>query len=718
MASPSALEQHRQELDDAMRGGLRVALVGVAIGGAAQGLAGWWDSSLNSLPFWRLALLSFSGFFVSACCLLALRQLRARGVSAAAATFALSILPVLLASPWLSGDGLADANLPALGVPILVLALLVSPRAGWRALAVAVAGLVVVGVAHWVGWIEGPQPQRSAPFPVVALGHLLPLLVGGWVAMHYAEVFWHTLRRIEDSRQVTAAALADQQQATAALSAAEEHQRALLDATLTSILIFDVQSRALVLANPQALRRFDATALDELAQDCLFPGGPYDRETARLHFEKTLREGPQYFLWSTVNRHGKRQFWDIKTEQIPYKQRPAVVVFGHDISEQVAARSELARAREVLEEQVTARTLELEQARDRAEQLARSKSDFLAQLGHEVRGPMNTVLGLAHQVLSEADTPPQTRRSLERIHEASAKLLAAVNDAMGFARIAPVAPSEAGFAPSEPLPPTPAQTQPLQGLRALVVDDVPINREILCEMLLQLGARAHAVDSGAAALDWIQREGATAVDVVLMDIQMPDMDGYETTQHLHARHPSLQVMALTANALPEQRAASAAAGMCGHVTKPVEMGELIQALQGLRAPAPAKSAEPAAGTGPTTPPAPAPSSTTELVWDRAGALARCANKASLLRRLLGNFVEQYRREGLPADESARVAWTHRLKGTSANLGLVSLSAAAAAYERELRGDAAAAQGPAPLEALMERQFAELDLWLATQSEEA
>jgi CheY-like chemotaxis protein len=261
----------------------------------------------------------------------------------------------------------------------------------------------------------------------------------------------------------------------------------------------------------------------------------------------------------------------------------------------------------------------------------------------------------------------------------------------------------------------------LKGLRVLIVDDVAINREILGEMLVQLGAQFEQVGSGPEALDWVATRGIATIDLVLMDIQMPGMDGYEATRRLHQAHPELPVLALTANALPEQRAQSAAAGMRGHITKPVELAELVAALReqaqalGLwlapegGVPAPAepleRRARPVAVVA-----APAPRALAD--WDFEAALTRCARKTELLRRLLRGFVDQYCQEPLPDAEPARSAWTHRLKGTAANLGLMRLSRQAAALEAELRGEAPLSGADLLLQALLLQTLTELDGWLA------
>jgi two-component system sensor histidine kinase BarA len=117
--------------------------------------------------------------------------------------------------------------------------------------------------------------------------------------------------------------------------------------------------------------------------------------------------------------------------------------------------------------------------------------------------------------------------------------------------------------------------------RVLVVEDDPTNQLIVCNMLRNAGFATHTADNGAMALDFLSHQ---TVDVVLMDWQMPDMDGLEVTRLLRAGVAGrfatvVPVIALTANAFAEDRAACLAAGMNDYLTKPVLMTSLVAAVQ-------------------------------------------------------------------------------------------------------------------------------------------
>ena len=125
---------------------------------------------------------------------------------------------------------------------------------------------------------------------------------------------------------------------------------------------------------------------------------------------------------------------------------------------------------------------------------------------------------------------------------------------------------------------------PLQGRHVLVVDDNSSNRTLAYEVLLRLGLRATCASSGAQALELAQQQRFAAV---LMDLQMPDMDGFETTRQLRTLLGDAcpPVLALTASVMPHERSASLAAGMVTQINKPFTPHDLLQELLHWIAPA-------------------------------------------------------------------------------------------------------------------------------------
>ncbi len=132
-------------------------------------------------------------------------------------------------------------------------------------------------------------------------------------------------------------------------------------------------------------------------------------------------------------------------------------------------------------------------------------------------------------------------------------------------------PHEAGVATAE----TPAP--PRQPARVLLVEDNAINQMVAKGMLSKLGCDVVLANHGAEALSRLEHE---AVDLVLMDCNMPIMDGYEATRRIRqgGRNSALPIIALTANALPEERDRCRAAGMNDYLAKPFRREELAALL--------------------------------------------------------------------------------------------------------------------------------------------
>jgi signal transduction histidine kinase/CheY-like chemotaxis protein len=118
----------------------------------------------------------------------------------------------------------------------------------------------------------------------------------------------------------------------------------------------------------------------------------------------------------------------------------------------------------------------------------------------------------------------------------------------------------------------------LSGLRVLAAEDNDVNRLILQAQLENEGCHVVFAKNGLEALAGVAHAGAGAFDAVLMDVQMPVMDGLEATRQLRELTPTLPVIGLTAHALPDEREKCLAAGMVDHVTKPVDIDRLVACL--------------------------------------------------------------------------------------------------------------------------------------------
>ena len=115
-------------------------------------------------------------------------------------------------------------------------------------------------------------------------------------------------------------------------------------------------------------------------------------------------------------------------------------------------------------------------------------------------------------------------------------------------------------------------------LRILLAEDNAVNQKLAMRLLQQMGYRADLASNGVEAIECVERQ---TYDVVLMDVQMPEMDGLEATRRITARWPAgkrPRIVAMTANAMQGDREACLAAGMDDYVTKPIRVDALVEAL--------------------------------------------------------------------------------------------------------------------------------------------
>jgi signal transduction histidine kinase/ActR/RegA family two-component response regulator len=118
----------------------------------------------------------------------------------------------------------------------------------------------------------------------------------------------------------------------------------------------------------------------------------------------------------------------------------------------------------------------------------------------------------------------------------------------------------------------------LTGLRLLAAEDMETNRAILEAMMRQEGADLASVENGKQAVDMLQKNGPKAFDAVLMDVQMPTMDGLEAARRIREFAPELPIIGLTAHATLEDHDRALEAGMVGYITKPIDTDALVAAI--------------------------------------------------------------------------------------------------------------------------------------------
>ena len=231
------------------------------------------------------------------------------------------------------------------------------------------------------------------------------------------------------------------------------------------------------------------------------------------------------------------------------------------------------------------------------------------------------------------------------------------------------------------LPVPDAVRQRLAGARILLVEDHPLNRELACELLRRAGMEVVVAENGEEALRTLAAQGP--FDGVLMDCQMPVMDGYTATRALRAdpAFAGLPVIAMTASALAEDRDRALSSGMNAHIAKPLNVSLMLRTMADWIVSS--RPQRPAAETGPATDWAPAEGMG---AIDTADGLARCLGKSHLYRRILRGFRDANRDFAASVGHaSSRGAWdealrrTHDLKGLAGTIGAHGLHGASPAH---------------------------------------
>ena len=235
--------------------------------------------------------------------------------------------------------------------------------------------------------------------------------------------------------------------------------------------------------------------------------------------------------------------------------------------------------------------------------------------------------------------------------------------------------------------------QRLAGLHLLVAEDNANNQQVARELLEAEGAHVQIADNGQLAVEAVAAADPP-FDLVLMDLQMPVMDGYTATRKIRENlpHAALPIVAMTANAMDADREACLAAGMDEHIGKPFDLDHLVAVLRRLTG----RAAGPVAGRGLDDPGAALPAAVRAAAGaagvDIERALARLGGKRKVYGRALRSFTTDLRLlpqrlDGLALrgqrDELRREL--HTLKGLAATIGVTALATLAAEAEARLAG---------------------------------
>ena len=233
-------------------------------------------------------------------------------------------------------------------------------------------------------------------------------------------------------------------------------------------------------------------------------------------------------------------------------------------------------------------------------------------------------------------------------------------------------------------------TTALDGLHILVAEDVPTNQLIMRDLLESLGASVVMAGDGAKAIQQLAETGQK-IDLILMDIQMPTMDGLEATRRIRNGQirNDIPIIALTAHALEEERQRAIAAGMNDFLTKPIDPQLLLAAIQRWRPKTPITRA---------SKPEPIEIATSAKFPDIPGidvddGLRRMLNRKPLFEKILLDFesrfvgeTERIREALATGDTDGATRRAHSIKGTGGMVSAKELAVRAAALEQAIRAN--------------------------------
>jgi CheY-like chemotaxis protein len=241
--------------------------------------------------------------------------------------------------------------------------------------------------------------------------------------------------------------------------------------------------------------------------------------------------------------------------------------------------------------------------------------------------------------------------------------------------------------------------EPPNGFKVLVVDDDEVNRFVTVERVKRLGYEVATAANGEQAVDQVARQSFAAV---LMDCQMPVLDGYQATQRIRAAEAPgvrLPIIALTAHVAPGEREKVLAAGMDDYLTKPIRAEALKRALEHF-----------AQGRVESSRPLPPP--VLEALQELSSGTPRSHKVIELFLRLIPGQLEALRRAAEQADAVQLRAQAHKLKGSCSSIGASRMAALSEALQTQAEAGGASATVSAV--AAIEARFAAVRVLLQAE----
>ena len=311
--------------------------------------------------------------------------------------------------------------------------------------------------------------------------------------------------------------------------------------------------------------------------------------------------------------------------------------------------------------------------------------ELLRRLSHDLRTPMTNVLG-STELLLESELDTSQRLAAENVHRSGRELLDVVDRLLAAHQIRKTTPPSSGEFEAAP-----RVSALLSGRRVLLAEDNGFNRALIEHVLEPMGCRVDKASSGTEA---VRAFKPGRYDLVLMDCQMPEMDGLTATREIRRIEGGqcrVPVIAVTAGTVSGARRACLEAGMDDFLAKPFSLGRLRKKV--LEWLLPSIDSEPPDPEEPKSEPNVMPATPNELAVDlsRLEELAREAGAPQIIEELSRIFMDDVARRvvalGLAAqarDQRAYLNVIHAIKGASGNFGAVRMARIAEASERQAK----------------------------------
>ena len=283
-----------------------------------------------------------------------------------------------------------------------------------------------------------------------------------------------------------------------------------------------------------------------------------------------LKSNREYISTWPVNLHGSHHIYQIVCRKLLGTNK--IIIAVRNIDNIIDKEKE--------------QKIALENALNVAKDAMSTRLDFLKYMSRDIRVPMNDIVGLTTLAVNHIDNKEKVLDYLKKIQDSSNVLLAHVLEVLDEHHFHYERTREEVLHDIKSEQHVEGKDEyDLKGVHILLVEDNETNREIADMLLSEYGAEVDALCDGAEAVERLESPNSKRYDVILMDIEMPVMNGYEATRRIRSlsnkRKAATPIIALTANASEDDKIASKESGMNGHVAKPFDIQEMVREINRL-----------------------------------------------------------------------------------------------------------------------------------------